>query len=226
MVGNKLNEFIDSWRGNSHEGWLNYDEQANDVPGSIRHIAVDIQKIMNTEEQSMSHKRNRVIAYCDHNFSTQDGEKLGEEFEQFVGKMFDDTVGNESSVKRAVQVTGAAVTKLVVGVIGLGVCIAGNALMVAGKALDAVTLGVVNKIPGLSSYVGRDLEDQNLIIKDNAKSYNGARLNQAQILGSHLANAGAKMMNLGDVAPGAEKKLNTRIAETVKSMDGKRSYNR
>jgi hypothetical protein len=237
-----LKNYFDYWLSIPKD-YINSDETYE--ISQIKIFCRDLDEILADPRKNLSEKKLEFINYCDENILIGQ-QNIDSNFRKAVGQMFDQTIKDLkwSNTKRTLAMPITAATRLVCGVIGLGLRLGGNALMIAGKALEAGTLGIINKIPGLSAQVdiGIALTNRVLPLKkgmiekstdgshdiltyEGKKELEGTRLNAAQVLGTSLVGLGSIMMN-SHVNPDQKEQHLKKFVEKVKAQREDRNRHR
>lgn len=160
MTKNKntiINQFLKAWTDIDYTNIeYNLSNRQNDkidyLTESLLNIIDDDTKL--DKKYEIQQKINEIIGgHHEYQFA----------FKETISEMCDKTLNDINNTPDNIQ-KRSAITKLVIGAIGFGVRLVGDGLMIAGKAIDAATLGIINNIPGLSNNVSEKMVMQNAIL--------------------------------------------------------------
>lgn len=129
---------------------------------------------------------------------------------------------SKQQAKRAAELTGIAVGKLCLKIVAAASFVIGNAIFAVGKIAKFGSLGIVNKIPGLS----RDVEIWN---EEHTKgsvalgnvyegiTSPGGRVNRLEVLGFNIARSGLKVSHISkqEWSPSPSKKAKESAVDKI-----------
>lgn len=128
---------------------------------------------------------------------------------------------SKQQAKRAAELTGIAVGKVCLKIVAAASLVLGNIVFAAGKAAKFGSLGIVNKIPGLSRDVEFSEEHHKGTIalgnaSDGITSPRG-RVNRLEVLGFNIARAGLKVSHISkqEWSPSPSKKAKESAVDKI-----------